>query len=167
MSTSFLVTGYCPCEKCCGKKADPKDIGKTKSGVYDKANHTLAAPSTYSFGTKIELEGYGIKSVDNLDETKPVVVFASPGFMQSGLSKTLFEKWCSDDKNGICITGYCVDGTLARFLLGSPPEVKLTNGKTENMRMKISNVTFSAHSDFKHTNEFIQILKPKNIIFER
>ena len=65
MSTSFLVTGYCPCEKCCGKKADPKDIGKTKSGVYDKANHTLAAPSTYSFGTKIELEGYGTFVVED------------------------------------------------------------------------------------------------------
>ena len=63
--TTFKVTGYCPCEKCCGKKADPKDIGKTKSGVYATADHTLAAPSTYDFGTKIELEGYGTFVVED------------------------------------------------------------------------------------------------------
>ena len=104
-----------------------------------------------------------VKTVGGLDESKPVVVFASPGFMQSGLSKTLFQEWCSDSKNGIIITGYCVEGTLARFILGEPPEIKLDNG-TYVMRMTVRNVTFSAHSDFAHTNEFIQILKPKNII---
>ncbi len=65
MSTTFKVTGYCPCEKCCGKKADPKDIGKTASGVYATPDHTIAAPSTYSFGTKIELEGYGTFVVED------------------------------------------------------------------------------------------------------
>ena len=65
MSTTFKVTGYCPCEKCCGKKADPKDIGKTSSGVYATPDHTIAAPSTYSFGTKIELEGYGTFVVED------------------------------------------------------------------------------------------------------
>ena len=104
-----------------------------------------------------------VKTVGGLDESKPVVVFASPGFMQSGLSKTLFQEWCSDSKNGIIITGYCVEGTLARFILGEPPEIKLDNG-TYVMRMTVRNVTFSAHSDFAHTNECIQILKPKNII---
>ena len=104
-----------------------------------------------------------VKTVDDLDESKPVVVFASPGFMQSGLSRTLFDKWCKDSKNGIIITGYCVDGTLARYLLGEPSEVKV-NDILVPMRMTVRNVTFSAHSDFAHTNEFIQILKPKNII---
>ena len=26
--TTFKVTGYCPCEKCCGKKANPKTLIK-------------------------------------------------------------------------------------------------------------------------------------------
>ena len=106
-----------------------------------------------------------VKTVDDLDESKPVVVFASPGFMQSGLSRTLFEKWCSDSKNGIIITGYCVEGTLARYVLAEPHEVTISNDKTPKpMCMTVRNVTFSAHSDFAHTNKFIQCLKPKNII---
>ena len=54
MSQTFTVTGYCPCEKCCGKTD-----GKTASGKKATANHTIAAPSKYAFGTKIVLDGYG------------------------------------------------------------------------------------------------------------
>lgn len=39
---------------------------------------------------------------------------ASPGMMQSGLSRELFEDWCTDPKNGTIIAGYCVEGTLAK-----------------------------------------------------
>ena len=60
MSTTFTVRGYCPCFKCC-KKTD----GITKSGVKATANHTLAAPNTYDFGTRIELEGYGTFVVED------------------------------------------------------------------------------------------------------
>ena len=57
---SFTVTGYCPCKKCCGKTD-----GITASGVKAKSNHTLAAPNTYAFGTKIVLEGYGTFVVED------------------------------------------------------------------------------------------------------
>ena len=30
---------------------------------------------------------------------------ASPGFMQSGVSRQLFEQWCDSDKNGVIIAG--------------------------------------------------------------
>ena len=44
----------------------------------------------------------------------PCVVLASPGFMQSGPSRELFELWAPDSRNGLIITGYSVEGTLAR-----------------------------------------------------
>ena len=59
-SITFKVTGYCPCKKCCGKTD-----GITKSGVKATSNHTLAAPDKYSFGTKIELDGYGTFVVED------------------------------------------------------------------------------------------------------
>jgi Cft2 family RNA processing exonuclease len=34
--------------------------------------------------------------------------------MQSGLSRQLFEAWCTDKRNGVLIAGYCVEGTLAK-----------------------------------------------------
>jgi len=42
---------------------------------------------------------------------------ASPGMMQSGLSRELFEDWCTDKKNGCIIAGYCVEGTLAKVCI--------------------------------------------------
>jgi Cft2 family RNA processing exonuclease len=34
--------------------------------------------------------------------------------MQSGLSRELFECWCTDKRNGVIIAGYSVEGTLAK-----------------------------------------------------
>ena len=34
------------------------------------------------------------------------------GMMQSGLSRELFESWCTDSKNGCIVAGYCVEGTF-------------------------------------------------------
>ena len=95
---------------------------------------------------------------------KPCVVFASPGMMQNGLSKNLFEKWCSDKNNGVIITGYCVEKTLAREVLALPHKIDFGNNKEKELLMSVKSVTFSAHSDFKHTDEFIQELEPKNIV---
>ena len=41
---------------------------------------------------------------------------ASPGMMQSGLSRQLFETWCTDKRNGVIVAGYCVEGTLAKVI---------------------------------------------------
>lgn len=47
-------------------------------------------------------------------EGPPCVVLASPGFMQVGPSRELFELWAPDSRNGLIITGYSIEGTLAR-----------------------------------------------------
>ena len=105
-----------------------------------------------------------IKTEQEIDMSKPCVVFASPGMLQRGLSKNLFKKWCTDKKNGIIITGYCVDKTLAREVLSEPKEIEVEKNEKKQLLMSVKNVSFSAHSDFKQTDEFIQALKPKNIV---
>ena len=57
-----------------------------------------------------------MQNVDTFDDSVPAVVLASPGMMQSGISRELFELWCSDVKNGTIVAGYCVEGTLARVI---------------------------------------------------
>lgn len=47
-------------------------------------------------------------------EGPPCVVLASPGFMDVGPSRELFELWAPDSRNGLIITGYSIEGTLAR-----------------------------------------------------
>ena len=39
------------------------------------------------------------------------------GMMQSGLSRELFESWCTDSKNGCIVAGYCVEGMVFSDIL--------------------------------------------------
>ena len=55
------------------------------------------------------------------------MVMASPSGLQSGLSRQLFEIWCSDKKNACVIPGYVVEGTLAKTMINEPKEVTLMN----------------------------------------
>lgn len=48
----YKVTAYCACMQCCGKTN-----GITASGVKATANHTIAAPRTFAFGTKVVING--------------------------------------------------------------------------------------------------------------
>lgn len=48
----YKVTAYCACSKCCGW-----NTGITASGAMATANHTIAAPKTFSFGTKVVING--------------------------------------------------------------------------------------------------------------
>ena len=48
----YKVTAYCACMQCCGKTN-----GITASGAKATANHTIAAPSTFAFGTKVVIKG--------------------------------------------------------------------------------------------------------------
>jgi Predicted exonuclease of the beta-lactamase fold involved in RNA processing len=54
-----------------------------------------------------------LQGIDHFEDIGPCVVMASPGMMQSGLSRELFEMWCTDAKNGVIIAGYCVEGKLS------------------------------------------------------
>lgn len=54
---------------------------------------------------KLHYRLYTFQGIDHFDDVGPCVVMASPGMMQSGLSRELFESWCTDAKNGVIIAG--------------------------------------------------------------
>lgn len=56
-----------------------------------------------------------------ISEGPPCVVLATPGMLQSGSSRELLELWAPDPRNGLIVTGYSVEGTLARVSLGFIP----------------------------------------------
>ncbi|KMT00839.1 hypothetical protein BVRB_9g221140 [Beta vulgaris subsp. vulgaris] len=105
-----------------------------------------------------------LKSIENFDDVGPSVVMASPGGLQSGLSRQLFDKWCSDKKNSCVIPGYVVDGTLAKTIINEPKEVTLMNGLTAPLNMQVHYISFSAHADYSETSAFLKELMPPNII---
>ncbi|XP_044739743.1 cleavage and polyadenylation specificity factor 73 [Chrysoperla carnea] len=105
-----------------------------------------------------------LKGIDHFDDVGPCVVMASPGMMQSGLSRELFESWCTDPKNGVIIAGYCVEGTLAKTILSEPEEITTMTGQKLPLKLSVDYISFSAHTDYQQTSEFIRILKPPHVV---
>lgn len=84
--------------------------------------------------------------------------------LQSGLSRELFESWCTDPKNGCIIAGYVVEGTLGKLILSEPKEITTLAGQKLPMKMSVDYVSFSAHTDFQQTKDFVTALKPPHIV---
>ncbi|CAM9715272.1 cleavage and polyadenylation specificity factor subunit 3 [Lampetra fluviatilis] len=105
-----------------------------------------------------------LKSMDHFDDIGPSVVMASPGMMQSGLSRELFESWCTDKRNGVIIAGYCVEGTLAKHIMSEPEEIMTMSGLKLPLKMSVDYISFSAHTDYQQTSEFIRALKPPHVV---
>lgn len=107
-----------------------------------------------------------LKSIDvnTFDDRGPSVVFASPGMLQSGVSRQLFDRWASDPKNGCLIAGYAVDNTLAKEIMLAPKEVVTLEGRRQPLNCLVDYVSFSAHVDFMQNRNFISRVDPKHII---
>ena len=107
-----------------------------------------------------------LKSIDvnSFDDTGPSVVFASPGMLQSGVSRQLFDRWASDPKNGVLIAGYAVEHTLAKEIMGDVKEVVTLEGRRQPLNCSVSTISFSAHVDFVQNRSFIMSSDPKHII---
>lgn len=98
------------------------------------------------------------------DDSGPCVVMASPGGLQSGLSRQLFDRWCQDKRNSCLIPGYVVEGTLAKEILKEPDDVTLMTGLKVPLRMSVHYISFSAHADYVQTHQFLKELAPANVV---
>ncbi|AQZ16810.1 YSH1 (YLR277C) and SYC1 (YOR179C) [Zygosaccharomyces parabailii] len=107
-----------------------------------------------------------LKNMDEFQDFGPSVMLASPGMLQSGLSREVLERWCPEDKNLVLITGYSVEGTMAKFLMLEPDTIpSIRNPEvTIPRRCQIEEISFAAHVDFQENLEFIEKISASNII---
>ena len=112
-----------------------------------------------------------LKSLERFDDVGGCVMLASPGMMQSGTSRELLEKWAPDPRNGVVITGYSVEGTMAKEIVKEPEEILCVTQRGNQSRkvgqhdgqqqMKIprrctvQEFSFAAHVDGKENMEFV------------
>lgn len=102
--------------------------------------------------------------MEDFSDVGTAVVMAIPNGLQSGLSRQLFDMWCSDKKNACVIPGYVMGGTLANTILNEPKVVNLMNGLNVPLNMQVHYISFSAHADFAQTSGFLSELIPPNIV---
>lgn len=110
-----------------------------------------------------------IKSIRNLSKFSdlgPSVVVATPGMLQAGVSRQLLEKWAPEQKNLVILTGYSVEGTMAKDLLKEPQVIQSLNNPDLSIprRIGIEEISFAAHVDFQQNSEFIDKVSPSRII---
>lgn len=129
------------------------------NAMNDKIRRQIAVNNPFVFRHISNLKG-----IDHFEDIGPCVVMASPGMMQSGLSRELFETWCTEPKNGVIIAGYCVEGTLAKTILSEPEEITTMTGQKLPLNMSVDYISFSAHTDYQQTSEFIRLLKPAHVV---
>jgi Cft2 family RNA processing exonuclease len=57
-----------------------------------------------------------------------------------------------------------VEGTLAKMILSEPEEITTMSGQKLPLKMSVDYISFSAHTDYQQTRDFIKILKPPQIV---
>lgn len=125
-----------------------------------------------------------LKSLDRFDDVGGCVMLASPGMMQSGVSRELLERWAPDQRNGVIITGYSVEGTMAKTIMNEPEEIPAVMNRGARgggkggmfsksaedektmipRRCTIQEFSFAAHVDGKENQEFINEVNPSVIV---
>ncbi|TKX22840.1 hypothetical protein C1H76_4874 [Elsinoe australis] len=114
-----------------------------------------------------------LKSLERFEDVGGCVMLASPGMMQNGVSRALLERWAPDPKNGVIITGYSVEGTMARMIMTEPESIQATmtarqsgvkgmtrSGGEEKVmvprRCTVQEYSFAAHVDGTENREFVE-----------
>ena len=92
-----------------------------------------------------------------------MVFFATPGMLHGGLSLQTFKEWSGNEKNAVIIPGYCMPGTVGNKILSGDKKINI-DGKDYDIKIKVYNMSFSAHADSKGIMELLSHLEPKNVI---
>ena len=116
-----------------------------------------------------------LKNLERFDDVGGCVMLASPGMLQNGVSRELLERWAPSDRNGVVITGYSVEGTMAKEILHEPESIPAImgnrsaatlgrrgggTGESEKAmiprRCSVAEYSFAAHVDGQENQEFIK-----------
>jgi cleavage and polyadenylation specificity factor subunit 3 len=113
-----------------------------------------------------------LKNLERFDDMGGCVMLASPGMLQSGISRELLERWAPDPRNGVVITGYSVEGTMAKQIVHEPDHIPAITQRATNTtrrpgqkegeqlmiprRCTVQEFSFAAHVDGKENMDFVQ-----------
>ncbi|EFR04250.1 endoribonuclease ysh1 [Nannizzia gypsea CBS 118893] len=112
-----------------------------------------------------------VRSLRNLDRFEDVggcVMLASPGMLQTGTSRELLERWAPNERNGVIMTGYSVEGTMGKQIINEPEQIpavmsaKNAAGPSDDQKIMIQRrctvdeISFAAHVDGVENREFIE-----------
>ncbi|KAH7888842.1 beta-lactamase-like protein [Phlebopus sp. FC_14] len=148
------------------------NLARKCMAVYQTYIHTMNANIRSRFAKRDN--PFVFKHISNLPQPRgwerkiaegpPCIVLASPGFLQTGPSRELLELWAPDPRNGLIITGYSIEGTLARDIMNEPEEITSLKGNPILRKLSVDYISFSAHVDYSQNSEFIEQVKAQHVV---
>ncbi|XP_055933224.1 integrator complex subunit 11-like [Argiope bruennichi] len=99
-----------------------------------------------------------------VDNPGPMVVFATPGMLHSGLSVQIFRKWAPNENNMLIMPGYCVAGTVGHKVISGAKKIEFENRQIVEVKMSVQYMSFSAHADAKGIMQLIQHCEPSKVL---
>ena len=124
-----------------------------------------------------------LKNLERFDDVGSCVMLASPGMLQNGVSRELLERWAPDQRNGVLITGYSVEGTMAKLIVNEPEFINAVMtrsaaggargrgplGKEPDQvqiprRCTVQEYAFAAHVDGQENREFVEEVNPQVVV---
>ncbi|PYH94840.1 Endoribonuclease ysh1 [Aspergillus ellipticus CBS 707.79] len=116
-----------------------------------------------------------LRSLERFDDVGGCVMLASPGMLQTGTSRELLERWAPNERNGVVMTGYSVEGTMAKQILNEPEQIpavmsrastglvrRVMTGNDDEQKVMIprrctvDEISFAAHVDGVENRNFIE-----------
>ncbi|XP_054707000.1 integrator complex subunit 11-like [Uloborus diversus] len=130
----------------------------SQSVVYTKIKQTFVHRNMFDFKH--------IKPFDRayIDNPGPMVVFATPGMLHSGLSVQIFRKWAPNENNMLIMPGYCVAGTVGHKVISGAKKIEFENRQIVEVKMSVQYMSFSAHADAKGIMQLIQHCEPSKVM---
>lgn len=117
-----------------------------------------------------------VRSIERFDDVGGCVMLASPGMLQTGTSRELLERWAPNERNGVIMTGYSVEGTMGKQILNEPEQIpavmsgrnavgparRMATGDDDEQkvmiprRCSVDEISFAAHVDGMENRAFIE-----------
>ncbi|XP_055908955.1 integrator complex subunit 11 isoform X2 [Eupeodes corollae] len=98
------------------------------------------------------------------DDPEPMVVLATNGMLQAGLSMQIFKEWAHDEKNLLILPDICEKGTLGHKIMSGAREIQFRNNEIIKVLLQVEQMDFDAVADLNGLLELVEMCEPKNIL---
>lgn len=129
------------------------------AGAAEALQHSLAGGNPWAF------KHVSFTRAGALNDSRPCVVLAGPNTLSDGASRTLFDRWCEDARNGVVLCGMLPQDSVAQKLAEDTPAVVVAaDGRRMVRRLSVDRIAFTAHVDGPSAEAFVAAVAPREVV---
>lgn len=129
-----------------------------RSRIYHKEDNPFLSANIKQVGSNKEKQ-------EIIDSEEPCIILATSGMLVGGSSVDYLKQLCEGEKNTLIFSCYQAAGSLGRRIMGGEREIDFSNGGNKQdirvIKMEISKLEISAHSDRRELVNFISHCNPR------